>query len=116
VAQSARHAHPRHGCHNAGARAPPRLTDESWKWRDDYELKVREHAATVFLTGQPRALFDVGDELTTCADEVTHDRSFRKFGETQVTQLNGWGKARRRDDGWEIWVVARSWKYQGAKA
>ncbi len=99
----------------ATVQAPaPRPAGQPPSWRDE-SLKVREHAGTVFMTGTARALFGVGDELTACADEAFQDRNFRKYGEAFVTQFNGWGPVGRRDDGWEIWVVARSRKYRSPK-
>lgn len=88
-----------------------RLTDPGWDWRDR-ALTVREHAGTVFLSGSARALFATGDELAACAEEARRDRGFRRYGEALVTQFNGSGEVGRRDDDWEIWVLARSRRHQ----
>ncbi len=74
--------------------------ERGWDWQQRL-LKLREHAGTVFLTGSPQALFDAGDELTSLAAEVHKDSSL-------VTQFNGSGQTGRRDDDWELWVLARS--------
>jgi hypothetical protein len=93
----------------APAPRPPRRPP-GW---DDAQVKVREHAGTVFMIGNAPGLFDVGDELTKCADEAQLHRDFRRFGEALVTQLDGLGEVNRRDDSWEIWVMARSRRCRG---
>ncbi|MGI5182825.1 hypothetical protein ACQEVZ_41870 [Dactylosporangium sp. CA-152071] len=54
---------------------------------DDGALSVTEHAATLFLLGPPRALFQLGDAVTDATADVPHLRDVRRYGEAFLLGL-----------------------------
>ncbi|MFC7548962.1 hypothetical protein [Plantactinospora sp. GCM10030261] len=96
----------------ATTRAPAprerRISDlPDWDWKQ-LQLSVVEHAETLVLTGTSRALFDAGDELTWCGNEVAVNSDIRRFGgPALLSQFNGpQPRPGRRDNSWECMVLA----------
>ncbi|MEV4514488.1 hypothetical protein AB0K00_36690 [Dactylosporangium sp. NPDC049525] len=58
-------------------------------WDTPPRVRVAEHAATLFLIGTPRALFDLGDAVTAAAAEVPRMRDVRRHGEAFLLGLYG---------------------------
>ena len=56
-------------------------------------MVVAGHAATLFLIGPPRALFDLGDAVTAATVEVPRMRDVRRHGEALLLGLNGFLRA-----------------------
>ncbi|GAA4258273.1 hypothetical protein [Dactylosporangium darangshiense] len=77
-------------------------------------LSAAEHGATVFFRGTAAALFDAGDELTRCGDEVARHRDVRRFGgPALLSQFDGPGLAPgRRDESWECMILAEDPLFQ----
>ncbi|HZM81612.1 MAG TPA: hypothetical protein VFC19_38300 [Candidatus Limnocylindrales bacterium] len=66
------------------------------------DLVVREHAATVVMSGDAAALLAAGDELTWCGEEVVCNRDIRRYGGPALrAQFDG-----DNDGGWECLVMA----------
>jgi hypothetical protein len=85
----------------APAARPPRAD------RARHELSVAEHAGTLFLSGTARALFEAGDELTWCGDEVAGHPDPPPRRADLLSQFDGPGqRPGRRDTTWVCMVLA----------
>ncbi len=88
---------------------PPR-PESGWDWAA-HQLAVHEHAATVIMSGTPRALHEAGDDLAWCAGQVSRQREIRRHGgPALLSQWNGPGHPHRagsrRDTTWECMILA----------
>ncbi len=88
--------------------APRPLSDSAewdWDWRR-HQLQAAEHAGTVVLSGSARALFNAGDKLTWCGDQVTSTNP--SYDQVRLlSQFNGPDdRTGRRDGTWECMILA----------
>ncbi|WP_327001332.1 hypothetical protein OHA72_40275 [Dactylosporangium sp. NBC_01737] len=58
-------------------------------WDAPPRMRVAEHAATLFLTGTPRALFHLGDAVTAATASVPRLRDVRRHGAALLLGLYG---------------------------
>ncbi len=91
---------------------PPRepKPEQGWDWAA-HQLAVHEHAATVIMSGTPRALYQAGDDLAWCSGQVSRQREIRRHGgPALLSQWNGPGypdlPRGRRDTTWECMILA----------
>jgi hypothetical protein len=91
----------------ATLRSPaPRPTQEPG-WDAPPRVLVAEHAATLFLTAPPRALFDLADAVTDATAEVPKLRDVRRHGEALLLGLAG-----SLHDDLEMDVLVRDERYR----
>jgi hypothetical protein len=82
---------------DSGAASHP--TPQPWDAPRD-SLSVAEHADTLVMSGNARALHEAGDELTSCGNEVAgNDEIHRYGGPALLSQFNG---PDRRPAGWHL--------------
>jgi hypothetical protein len=80
--------------------ARPAADLPAWRARE-VEPTVAEHAATLFVTGTAKALFDLGDTLTEAGEEVAGSREIHRHGTAYLVGLRGFDPGHR----WEFDVI-----------